>query len=310
MDGLIAVDKPAGWTSHDVVARLRRLLKVKRAGHGGTLDPEATGVLLVGVGRATRFFPYLPGHPKVYRGALRLGFSTDTYDASGRPLGPPAAGLPGADAVAAAMAALQGRILQAPPPYSAKKIGGRPAHRLARAGREVVLAPAEVTVEAFRLLGYDPPDAAFEVRCGSGTYVRSLAHDVGAALGCGGHLVSLVRTAVGPYRLEDCRSLERLEELAAGGRTAEFLIPLERLLPETPLIVLRPEDARRVGDGRSVPVPEDAGGRPGPGALARLVDGEGRLLALARLEPGGEALRPCLVLRPAAPENPVHCQEN
>jgi tRNA pseudouridine55 synthase len=299
MDGLIGVDKPAGWTSHDVVARLRRVLMVRKAGHGGTLDPGATGVLLVGVGRATRFFPYLPGRPKVYRGTLRLGFATDTYDASGRPAEPVRpVGAIGPEGLAAAMAAFEGRILQTPPAFSAKKIEGRPAHRLARAGREVVLAPVEVVVDAFRLLDYHPPEAAFEVRCGPGTYVRSLAHDLGAALGCGAHLVSLVRTAVGTYRLEDCRPVERIEALAAEGRTAEFLVPLERLLPETPRFELSPEDARRVLDGRTVPTSGAAGERLEPGMLARLVDGEGRLLALARVDLEGTGLRPCLVLGP------------
>ncbi len=297
MDGLIGVDKPAGWTSHDVVARLRRVLGVAKAGHGGTLDPDATGVLLVGIGRATRFFPYLPGHPKVYRGTFRLGFATETYDASGRPDGPAAsiAGF-GPESLTAAMAALEGRILQTPPRFSAKKIDGRPAHRLARAGRSVVLAPVEVVVESFRLIEYRPPDAAFEVRCGSGTYVRSLAHDVGAALGCGAHLVSLVRTAVGPFRLEDCRPVERLEALAAEGRSAEFLLPLESLLPDAPRFELLPAEARLVRDGRTVPAPGPDGERPAPGTVARLVDGEGRLLALARVDPGGTGLRPCLVL--------------
>ena len=143
------------------------------------------------------------------------------------------------------MAALEGRILQTPPRFSAKKIDGRPAYRLARAGREVTLEPVEVVVESFRLLEYRPPDAAFEVRCGSGTYIRSLAHDVGAALGCGAHLASLVRTAVGPFRLEDCRSVERLEVLAAEGRSAEFLLPLESLLPESPRVALSAGEARR-----------------------------------------------------------------
>lgn len=301
MDGLIGVDKPAGWTSHDVVARLRRVLKVRKAGHGGTLDPAATGVLLVGVGRATRFFPYLPGRPKVYRGTIRLGFATDTYDASGRPAGPPAAALPGEAALAAAMASLEGPIRQTPPAYSAKKITGRPAYRLARAGREVVLDAVEVVIDAFRLLEYRPPDADFEVRCGPGTYIRSLAHDVGAALGCGGHLLALVRTAVGPYRLENCLPVERIEALAAEGRAADFLVPLERLLPEAPRYVLEPEEARRVLDGRSVPAPAPPGGIPAPGTLTRLFDGEGRLLALARVEPNLTDLRPCLVLGPAQP---------
>ncbi len=301
MDGLIGVDKPAGWTSHDVVARLRRVLGVRKAGHGGTLDPAATGVLLVGVGRATRFFPYLPGRPKVYRGTIRLGLATDTYDASGRPAGPPAAGLPDEAALAAAMASLEGPIRQTPPAFSAKKIAGRPAYRLARAGREIALAAVEVVVDSFRLLEYRPPDAAFEVRCGPGTYVRSLAHDVGAALGCGGHLLSLVRTAVGPYRLEDCLSVERIEALTAEGRTSEFLVPLERLLPEAPRYVLAPEDARRVLDGRAVPAPGAPAEIPAPGTLARLVDGDGRLLALARVEPNRTDLRPCLVLGPTLP---------
>ncbi|MGZ4887344.1 MAG: tRNA pseudouridine(55) synthase TruB, partial [Candidatus Aminicenantales bacterium] len=196
MDGLLIIDKPPGCTSHDVVLRVRSLLGTKRVGHGGTLDPDATGVLLVALGQATRFFPFLSGHDKTYQGRIRLGHATDTYDAAGRPTTEEwTDAFPGDAAVAAAMKSFEGEILQVPPPYSAKKLGGRPAYKLARAGRDFVLEPVRVTVRLFRLENYAPPFLDFEAACSAGTYIRSLAHELGLKLGCGGHLHSLRRTS-------------------------------------------------------------------------------------------------------------------
>jgi len=296
MDGLVCVDKPAGWTSHDVVARLRTVLGTSRTGHAGTLDPDATGVLLVAVGRATRLFPFLSKQDKVYRGTIRLGFATDTYDASGRPTTEEVKEMPGREDVAAVLEAHQGRQMQTPPAFSAKKIHGRPAHRLARADREVVLAPVEITVHAFRLLGYRPPRLEFEVACTSGTYIRTLAHDLGRALGCGGHLERLVRTAVGPYRLEECRTLERIEESVSAGRVGEVLIPLESLLPEFPRFRLTAELAARARHGRAIPWPADMAENAAADLPVRLFDETERLVALARIDRSVSRLRPFLVI--------------
>ena len=303
MDGLLIIDKPAGCTSHDVVLRVRRLLRLRRVGHGGTLDPDATGVLLVALGQATRFFPFLSGEDKDYEGLIRLGYATDTYDASGRPASPErTTDLPSADEVRAAMKGFEGEILQAPPPYSAKKVGGRRAYELARARKTFSLEPVRVRVSAFALADYTPPLARFEVRCSPGTYVRSLAHDLGAKLGCGAHLLQLRRTASGPYGIRRAVSLEAIEEAADGGRVGDLLIPLEDLLPGAPAVVVAPDAVGRARNGmplHSLHLAGPLGEAPADGRAPffRLLDASGRLLGLARPSPGGDALQPFLILR-------------
>ncbi len=302
MDGLIVVDKPRGPTSHDIVFRIRRLLGVK-AGHCGTLDPEASGVLLVAIGRAARLFPFLSGHDKAYSGAVRFGFATDTYDAAGRPTTPESSNLPDEGALREAMRRFEGLIRQAPPAYSALKKDGQPLYKLARANREVAVEAREVTVRRFALSSWTPPLAEFEVECSAGTYVRSLAHDLGRELGCGAHLASLRRTASGPFRLADARTPDVLEAMAGSGPPDRFLLPMEALLPELPALVLRPEGAERVRHGNRV-FPEHAlppsGGTtipaPGEGPVFRLFGEDGRLLALARRSREGDGLSPFLVL--------------
>jgi len=303
MDGILIVDKPSGCTSHDVVLGIRRLLKIKQVGHGGTLDPDATGVLLLAVGRATRFFPYLSGHDKTYDGSIRLGFATDTYDASGRPDSEERPVDVSPETLAAAMKSLEGEILQLPPPYSAKKIGGRPAYELARAGKEVVLAPVRVVVRSFALRACALPFLEFEVACSSGTYVRSLAHDLGLKLGCGAHLHSLRRTSVGPYALENAVSIERIEAAAAAGRLEEILVPLERLLPGVPAVVLVPGALELVFNGRPLSPGHLVPPSPGKTAawadtdLFQVIDPSGKLAALARPSPDRGQLLPFLVLK-------------
>jgi tRNA pseudouridine55 synthase len=302
MDGLLIIDKPPGCTSHDVVLRVRKLLNVKRVGHGGTLDPDATGVLLVALGRATRFFPFLSEQDKTYDGTVRLGFSTDTFDASGRPTSEEKEGLPPLEAVAAAMKSMEGEILQVPPSYSAKKVGGSPAYKLARAREPFTLAPVRVAVRSFVLRSYAPPFIAFEATCSSGTYIRSLAHDLGLKLGCGAHLHSLRRTSVGPYVIADSIPLAGLEQAAAEGHLPTLVIPLERLLPGTPAITLSPEGAARVLNGSPLSprhlVPASAEALPMADAgMFRLFDSSGRLRALARPSAERDRLLPFLVIR-------------
>lgn len=301
-DGLIVIDKPAGPTSHDVVQRMRKALAMRRVGHGGTLDPDATGVLLVAAGQATRFFPFLSKEAKVYEGRIRLGFATDTYDASGRPVSELSSDLPDRGALAAAMKAFEGESLQTPPRYSAKKIAGRPVYKLARADKEFELKPVPVVITRFLLRDYRPPDLDFEAACSAGTYIRSLAHDLGWRLGCGAHLAVLRRTAVGPYRLDDAVALADFEEASARGEQARFILPLDRLLLWAPAVVVRPEAEPFVRNGRPLgtsdlasPFPEFS--RPdAPDALARLLSTGGRLLALARPTPDGSALHPFVVI--------------
>ena len=304
MDGLLVIDKPQGCTSHDIVLRIRRLFGTRRVGHGGTLDPDATGVLLVALGQATRFFPFLSGHDKTYEGRIRLGLATDSYDAAGRPASEEWTGdFPDDTAVASAMKSFEGEILQVPPSYSAKKLGGKPAYRLARAGRDFVLEPVRITVRLFGLKNYAPPFLDFEAACSAGTYIRSLAHDLGLKLGCGGHLRSLRRTSSGPYAVGAAFPLAEIEKAAAEGRADQLVIPLERLLPGAPAVVLSPEAGPRVANGspllRIHLADFSAGPAAGSGeaAVIRVFDSRGKLLALARPSAGGEALLPFLVLK-------------
>jgi tRNA pseudouridine55 synthase len=302
VDGLFIIDKPRGCTSHDVVLRVRHLLGLRRVGHGGTLDPEAAGLLPVAVGRATRFFPYLAGQDKTYEGVIRLGYSTDTYDAAGRPDGPAATELPGPDRVLAAMKKLEGQILQTPPPYSAKKVHGQPGYRLARARKTFTLEPVRVVVRTFTMRSYAPPDLEFETKCSTGTYVRSLAHDLGQALGCGAHLKTLRRTSFGPFTIREAVPLSELEQAVAVGRTESLLLPLEALLPDVAALVVRPEALHRVRNGSPL-LPDHLAAASAAllertdQSLFRITDGAGNLLALARPSARRDRLLPVLVIR-------------
>jgi len=301
-DGLLIIDKPAGPTSHDVVQRVRKALAMRRVGHGGTLDPGATGVLLVAAGQATRFFPFLSKESKVYEGRIRLGFATDTYDASGRPASEAQTELPGRDEIAAAMKAFEGRIPQTPPRFSAKKIGGRPVYELARAKKEFTLEPVTVTIGRFALRDYRPPDIDFLAECSSGTYVRSLAHDLGVRLGCGAHLSSLRRISVGPYGLADAVPLAVLEDAAVRGEADRYILPLEKLLPHAPAVTVRPDAEARVRNGRPLEPAHLAAPFPGPAGTGdqdkpvRLFSEDGRLIALARVTEDGTSLHPFFVI--------------
>jgi tRNA pseudouridine55 synthase len=305
MDGLILVDKPQGITSHDVVARIRSILGWQQVGHFGTLDPLATGLLLVAVGSATRLFPCYSKHDKVYSGEMRLGFSTDTYDAQGKPSSEESVRLPDRGTLVEAMKKFIGPLEQVPPPYSAKKVDGKPLYKWARAKKTVRLRASPVVVYAFDLRDYSPPHIRFDVHCASGTYVRSLVHDLGQALGCGAHLVGLRRLAVGAYGIREALSLEKIDKLAREGNQKGFLLPLESLLPETPKAVLSEAGCRRLQKGS--PLPADlvlkvipAEPHSGPAAECseayRLFSREGRFLALAKPVEGTKAFLPFLVL--------------
>jgi tRNA pseudouridine55 synthase len=305
MHGVLVVDKPAGMTSHDVVARVRRALREKRIGHTGTLDPMATGVLPLVIGRATRLASMLSGAAKTYEAGIRFGCATDTYDATGRvtghPEGPVAStlGLPAPeglepDGVQAALEGFRGSYEQAPPPFSAKKIGGVAAYKLARRQQQVAPAPVPVTVSDLVLLGYRDGLATVRVTASAGFYVRSLAHDLGAALGCGAHLASLRRTRAGPFAEAQAVPLETVE--AEGVAAASRIIPMDALLEDLPAARLTERGAQRAGHGNAVGPGDLEGPAPAlPGGRIRLLDGQGRLLGLAEPQPGG-LLQPVVVL--------------
>ncbi len=297
--GLLLVDKPEKLTSHDVVDEARRLLDLRRIGHTGTLDPAATGLLVLCVGRAVRLQSFLTGFDKSYEGEILFGIETDTYDRDGTPVGDPNPGPPPDPArIREAATRFVGDILQAPPPYSAKKVAGRKFYGLARRGEAVPHAPKSVRVSALDILDVDGDRARFRVTCSSGTYVRSLAHDLGKALGTAAHLRSLRRSAVGPFRLESAATLATLEARPAGERLSPpHWIPMAQIPLPYPVVPLAAAAALRVRHGNAIPVrlPADAAGAE----WVRLEAG-GDLLALAALEPlgrGAVALaRPRIVL--------------
>ena len=238
-DGLLLIDKPAGITSHDAVAAVRRTLGTKKVGHAGTLDPMATGLLVIGVGRATRLLRFLGDLPKTYEGSFRLGVRTTTLDAEGDVLAEtPVAVTP--DDVADAMTALVGDSLQTPPAYSAVKVGGTKLYEAARRGETLTAAPRPVRVEVFELTDLTVPDVGFRVVCGGGTYVRVLAADVGDALGCGAHLTRLRRTAIGSFSVTDGTSPQ----------DPGAPLPVARAVAHLPRVVLDPEEAVAAGHGR------------------------------------------------------------
>ncbi|GIV84311.1 MAG: tRNA pseudouridine synthase B [Candidatus Roseilinea sp.] len=258
MDGLLIVDKPRGMSSHDVVARARRLLREKRIGHAGTLDPLATGVLVLCVGQATRLSEYLLGEDKSYEGVIRLGQRTTTDDAAGevveaRPVPPITP-----ERLRQLEAQFTGAIAQIPPQFSAIQKGGQRAYALARQGRPVELEPRPVTVYALQLMPHDGAGTAeighlrIVVRCSAGTYIRALARDIGEALGCGGHLIALRRTQVGRFTLADAVTLERIEAAAGEGSAAALLLPMDRAVAEWPAAYLSDEDARRLQRGQAI----------------------------------------------------------
>ncbi len=286
MVGFIVVDKPAGMTSQQVVSRVKRLLGCRKAGHTGTLDPLATGVLPVAVGRATRAIPFLDEAVKVYQGELHLGLESTTYDREGaithRFEGDVSFSRERLEAV---FGEFTGTISQVPPVYSAIKHQGQPLYALARQGREVVPPVREVIIEKFVLTGMNLPRVAFEVACSRGTYVRSLVFDVGRRLGCGALLTELRRCRSGPFTLEQAVTLEDLAREAAAGRQS-YLLPMARVLAEMPTAVIADDGQReKVRAGAPLPLwPSFPGGNFGSGTLFKVVDAGGVLLAIASLD--------------------------
>jgi tRNA pseudouridine55 synthase len=249
LDGALVIDKPRGRTSHDVVEAVRRIAGFRQIGHLGTLDPQATGVLVLLLGRATRLAQFYTGRRKRYDAAFRFGFATDTYDAAGSPQGPDTAPVLERAEIERLAASRVGRFLQMPPAFSAKKIHGRPAHELARKQKPVELQPVEVEVYGFRVLEVAGVLARFTIECAAGTYIRSLAQEMGAALGCGAHLAEIVRTAVGEFTLDLAVKIEELDRAAAEGALAQYLIPLKQLLLDLPSVTVLPILERRIRHG-------------------------------------------------------------
>jgi tRNA pseudouridine55 synthase len=253
LDGAIVVDKPEGWTSHDVVNKVRRIAKTKKVGHLGTLDPIATGVLPLVIGRATRLAQFYTRSDKIYEGVVRFGWSTSTYDRAGEPTSEPHDVEFNAAEIDAALEPFRGEFLQTPPPVSAKKIGGRRAYELARSSVAVELEPVRIQVYELTLLELDGPLARIRAHCSGGTYMRSIAHDLGQALGCGAHLDQLRRTTSGEFEIAQARTLEQLESLAAEERLLDALVPAGSMLPSFPSVFVDDLTASQIRNGRNFP---------------------------------------------------------
>ncbi len=277
ISGVLVVDKPVGLTSHDVVQIIRRGTNIRRAGHTGTLDPRASGVLVILIGPAVRLSEYVSASDKRYQAVVRLGASTDTYDSDGRILSTSPVHIT-EEQFESTLKQFIGEIEQVPPPYSAVKIKGRKAYEMAREGEEVDLEPRKIQVYNLELLEWAPPEAVIDVYCSSGTYVRSLAHDLGEKLGCGAHLVGLRRTKSGRFTLREAVPLRKLRETFDTGTWYQLLIPAAEALSDWPVVELTHEQVEAVRHGHRVP------GDGSQGKLARGISEAGELVALLEFD--------------------------
>ena len=301
MDGLLIIDKPSGPTSHDVVSRMRRVLHERRIGHTGTLDPIATGVLLLVVGRATRLARFLSACDKSYEAVVRLGFSTDTADADGQPIGPVSnRPLPPREVIDAALAGFRGTFMQQPPAFSAKKIDGTRSYKLARAqpARPALPAPASVTAHTIDIVSVDGDSVTLRVACSAGFYVRSLAHDLGQRLGIGGHLASLRRTRTGDFTVDQAVSLDTAERDPQ--HAIDAMIPPADMLPGLASVTLTAEGVLRAVHGRELEMDGGAGMTTSACArdsgFVRLLDQSGQLVGIAEPTAAPGILHPSVVL--------------
>ena len=292
--GILNVNKDPGPTSFDVVRFVRNRSGVQKVGHAGTLDPSASGVLLVCLGQAVRVTEYLMRLPKVYRARICLGIETDTYDAEGTPASTGDISDVTEARLRPALAAFVGTIDQVPPPYSAVKVGGERAYRLARRGETALLRPRRATVYRLDLLGFEPPFAEIEVECGRGTYIRSLAHDLGQRLGCGAHLSALVRTRIGPFNIEDARTMARLEAAFTDGSWQDILLPIDLALMDLPALTLGIEDEKDIRHGQPVRLDPETTVLPDvpEGAECRAYGEDGSLVAIVAYDTAEGMWRP------------------
>lgn len=275
VSGVLVVDKPVGLTSHDVVQIIRRGTGIRRAGHTGTLDPRASGVLVVLIGPAVRLSEYVSASDKRYQATIRLGSSTDTYDAEGTIMGESTSVLDITEEMfTEVLQQFVGEIEQVPPPYSAVKVKGRKAYDMARKGEDVQLEPRKIQVYTLEVLEWAPPEVVVDVYCSSGTYVRSLANDLGEELGCGAHLIGLRRTKSGRFTLRDAVPLRRLQEAFDAGEWYRQLIPAAEALADWPLVELSPDDVELIRHGHRV------AGDSGSSGWSRGVSQQGDLVAL------------------------------
>ncbi|MDI6828853.1 MAG: tRNA pseudouridine(55) synthase TruB [Armatimonadota bacterium] len=301
MDGVLNINKPPGPTSHDIVAEVRHISGERRVGHAGTLDPLASGVLLVCLGNATRIVEYLMSWRKVYRTTAVFGASTDTEDAAGQIIEESDASYVTEDMLKRILDKFIGKISQTPPMVSAVRYKGRKLYELARRGQIVERAPKTVEIYSLKLIEFHPgmrPEAVLDVECSRGTYIRTLCADIGRELGCGGYMKSLVRTAVGWFTLENSVTLSFIEELASKGRLNKVLYPIDEVLKDMPAVVVQPSDIKRILNGVVVYV-EEAIASVQEGSNVRIKSPDGSLLGIGKvffLPDGRVQLKPSKVL--------------
>ena len=298
--GILNIDKSVGWTSFQVVALVRKGSGVRKVGHAGTLDPAASGVLLVCLNQAVRISQYLMELPKLYRARIVLGVTTDTYDAEGQTLATGDFTSVTEGHLRAALQHFVGPIQQIPPSFSAIKVGGQPAYRLARKGQQLALKPRPVRIDHIELLRFEPPLIELEVKCGKGTYIRSLAHDLGQHLGCGAHLNGLIRTLVGPFTLDSALALPEIEEALETGAWRNLLLPLDYGLADLPAITLEHENEMSIRHGcpllaDAVPTPQ---AEPFAPLRCRAYSKDGSLLAIVVYDDKAHQWRPEKVFAP------------
>jgi tRNA pseudouridine55 synthase len=290
MNGVLVIDKPRGMTSHDVVNRVRRALQQRAVGHLGTLDPLATGVLPLVIGNLTRLAQFYTASEKVYEGVIRFGFATDTYDADGAPTAPEQKHEVSLEELRAMSSRFLGFIEQIPPPFSAKKIRGVPAYKLARKHKEVLLKPIQTEIKELEIPEFDGIRASFRARVASGTYMRSVAHDMGQQLGCGAHLESLRRTQLAEFELADAHMLEELDAAAQSAEIEDLFVHPRKLLPQFPSVSANEEMTSRIRSGRTVNLPELSRAKQ-----VKVFSGQRELIAIAT-RVAGTLFHPKIVL--------------
>jgi tRNA pseudouridine55 synthase len=286
ISGVLVVDKPVGLTSHEVVQIIRHGTNIRRAGHTGTLDPRASGVLIVLIGPAVRLSEYVSASDKRYQAIIRLGATTDTFDADGRFTSKGEDPQITEEQFETALKTFVGEIIQTPPPYSAVKVHGRPAYDMAREGEEVELEPRKIQVYSLELLEWAPPEVVIDVYCSSGTYVRSLANDLGDKLGCGAYLTGLRRTKSGRFTLRDAVPLRKLREAFDAGDWYQYVIPAAEALSDWPALELNNDQVEAVRHGHRVPA------ETGKTGMARGISEAGELIALLEVDPVTQEWQP------------------
>ncbi len=283
--GLMIVDKPVGPTSHKIVSLVRRGTGVRKVGHAGTLDPRASGVLVLCLGSATRLSEFLSTSSKRYEAVITFGASTQTYDSEG-PVVRRSESVPSLEELQAVLPEFRGEIEQVPPPYSAIKVKGEKAYKLARSGKEVNLDPRKVIIHYLEVLKYQPPDLVLDIECTAGTYIRSLAHDLGERISTGAHLANLRRTKAGPFTLEDAIPLPKLEVGFLTGKWERYLRPAADALPDLPIVEVNGENLSLIRNGRRIPAGKSSDG------MARAIGPDGDLVAILEAVEGGQKWHP------------------